>query len=83
MRALRYPRWEDFNYERLDKTNNRLYWLGDGMSYTEKTLTGDSAFYISATKLRCISLTLILFAGTWYINPNYVDAPPVPASETQ
>jgi hypothetical protein len=44
MRALRHPRWEDFNYERLDKTGNRLYWLGDGMSYHEKTFTGDSTF---------------------------------------
>ncbi|KAI0690622.1 FAD/NAD-P-binding domain-containing protein [Cytidiella melzeri] len=61
MRALRYPRWEDFDYERLDKINNRLFWLGDGMSYTEKTFTGDRS---------------------WYINPSYVDAPPVPGSDS-
>ena len=41
VRALTVPRWEDFNYERLDKTKNRLFWLGDGMTYSEKTLTGD------------------------------------------
>ncbi|KAI0346537.1 flavin-binding monooxygenase [Trametopsis cervina] len=58
MRALRHPRWEDFNYGRIDQTENCLYWLGDGMSYAEKTLTGDRA---------------------WYINPDYVDAPPVPS----
>ncbi|KAI0087271.1 flavin-binding monooxygenase [Irpex rosettiformis] len=46
MRALRYPRWEDFNYERLDKTKNRLFWLGDGMTYSEKTFTGDRTWYI-------------------------------------
>ncbi|KAI0346538.1 FAD/NAD(P)-binding domain-containing protein [Trametopsis cervina] len=58
MRALRHPRWEDFNYGRFDKTENRLFWLGDGMSYAEKTLTGDRA---------------------WYINPDYVDSPPIPS----
>ncbi|KAI0088290.1 FAD/NAD-P-binding domain-containing protein [Irpex rosettiformis] len=47
MRALRYPRWEDFNYERVDKTDNRLFWLGDGMTYSEKTLTGDRTWYIN------------------------------------
>lgn len=41
IRALRHPRWEDFNYERMDRSSNRLFWLGDGMSYNEKTMTGD------------------------------------------
>ena len=42
MKALIYPRWEDYNYERADPVKNRLYWLGDGQTYNEKTLTGDS-----------------------------------------
>ncbi|KAJ3553811.1 hypothetical protein NM688_g3421 [Phlebia brevispora] len=46
MRSLRYPRWEDYNYERADTTKNRLYWLGDGMTNNEKTLTGDRAWFI-------------------------------------
>ena len=41
MRALRYPRWEDFNYESLDETKNRLYWLGNGMTDAENMLVGD------------------------------------------
>ena len=40
-RTLAHPRWEDYDYTPLDKTSNRLYWLGDGMSYNEKTMTGD------------------------------------------
>ena len=39
-----HPRWEDYNYERADAVHNRLYWLGDGQTYNEKTLTGDSEF---------------------------------------
>ncbi|KAI0653122.1 FAD/NAD-P-binding domain-containing protein [Cubamyces menziesii] len=46
IRALMHPRWEDFSYERADPVKNRLNWLGDGQTYNEKTLTGDS-------KLRC------------------------------
>jgi hypothetical protein len=41
LRALRYPRWEDYDYERLDSTSNRLQWLGDGQTVNEKTMTGD------------------------------------------
>ncbi|KAI0328942.1 FAD/NAD-P-binding domain-containing protein [Cubamyces sp. BRFM 1775] len=46
MKALIYPRWEDYNYERADPVQNRLYWLGDGQTYNEKTLTGDRAWYL-------------------------------------
>ncbi|CDO72702.1 hypothetical protein BN946_scf184985.g122 [Trametes cinnabarina] len=45
-RALSYPRWEDYNYERADPIQNRLYWLGDGQTYAEKTLTGERAWYL-------------------------------------
>ncbi|ETW86440.1 hypothetical protein HETIRDRAFT_58532 [Heterobasidion irregulare TC 32-1] len=43
VRALASPRWEDFNYESLpgDRTRNRFYWLGDGYTHNEKTMTGD------------------------------------------
>ena len=41
LRALRHPRWEDYDYERKDDENNLLYWLGDGQTWNEKTLTGD------------------------------------------
>ena len=41
-----HPRWEDYNYEHLadDGTANRFYWLGDGLTYAEKTMTGDRKF---------------------------------------
>ncbi len=44
LKALKYPRWEDFNYEHNDgeSSHNSLYWLGNGMTNNEKTLTGDS-----------------------------------------
>ena len=47
VKTIEYPRWEDFNYERRDAINNRMYWLGDGQTWNEKTLTGDSAYQLS------------------------------------
>jgi len=42
-RALAHPRWEDYNYERLDgPVKNRLYWLGDGQTMDDKDPNGDS-----------------------------------------
>ncbi|KAL7277473.1 hypothetical protein ACG7TL_008394 [Trametes sanguinea] len=46
LKALSHPRWEDYNYELADPVKNRLYWLGDGQTYAEKTLTGDRAWYL-------------------------------------
>lgn len=50
VRALQYPRWEDYEYSRMDDVPNRLYWLGDGQTYNEKTLTGDSKLSAYATE---------------------------------
>ncbi|CAL1693778.1 unnamed protein product [Somion occarium] len=47
LRALRYPRWEDFNYGQVDKVKNRLYWLGDGSTLNEKSMSGDRAWYLN------------------------------------
>ncbi|KAI0737196.1 flavin-binding monooxygenase [Daedaleopsis nitida] len=46
MRTLRYPRWEDYTYEREDD-QHPLYWLGDGQTWNEKSLTGDRAWYLA------------------------------------
>ncbi|KAI8971008.1 FAD/NAD-P-binding domain-containing protein [Trametes punicea] len=46
LRTLANPRWEDSNYERLDPVENRFYWLGDGQTNAEKTLTGDRVWYL-------------------------------------
>ncbi|KAI1787759.1 FAD/NAD(P)-binding domain-containing protein [Ganoderma leucocontextum] len=46
LRALRNPRWEDYNYEQADDIPNRMYWLGDGQTWNEKTMTGDRAWYL-------------------------------------
>ncbi|KAJ7135911.1 hypothetical protein C8R44DRAFT_869612 [Mycena epipterygia] len=43
-RALNIPRWEDYEYERVDKTHNRLGWLGFGQTENERTMTGDLAW---------------------------------------
>ena len=48
LKALSYPRWEDYTYEPADPVENRLYWLGDGQTHAEKTLTGDSTFSVLA-----------------------------------
>ncbi|EPQ56351.1 FAD/NAD P-binding domain-containing protein [Gloeophyllum trabeum ATCC 11539] len=47
LRAFAHPRWEDFDYQPLDPVKNRFYWLGDGQTYNEKTLTGDRAWYLN------------------------------------
>ncbi|ROV88392.1 hypothetical protein VMCG_10527 [Cytospora schulzeri] len=39
------PRWEDFNYESVDPTGNRLRWLGNGWSVTQTA--GDLSWYIN------------------------------------
>ncbi|KAI0925458.1 hypothetical protein AcV7_005708 [Taiwanofungus camphoratus] len=51
LRALKHPRWEDFKYELEDGVNNRMYWLGDGQTYNEKTMTGDRAWYLNDDEL--------------------------------
>ena len=49
VRTLSNPRWEDFAYEPLDghHTQNWFYWLGDGYTYNEKMMTGDSMFLVT------------------------------------
>ncbi|KZT07862.1 FAD/NAD-binding domain-containing protein [Laetiporus sulphureus 93-53] len=47
VRALEHPRWEDYKYEYTDGVRNRMYWLGDGQTYNEKTMTGDRAWYLN------------------------------------
>ncbi|KAK7052585.1 FAD/NAD-P-binding domain-containing protein [Favolaschia claudopus] len=48
IRALAEPRWEDYEYERIDKTSNRLHWLGSGETVNERTGTGDLAWYLNS-----------------------------------
>lgn len=44
VRALTYPRWEDYNFEPLDGIKNRFYWLGDGSTVADQDENGDSEF---------------------------------------
>ncbi|KAI0761051.1 FAD/NAD-P-binding domain-containing protein [Trametes elegans] len=47
LKTYMHPRWEDYNYELSDPgVSNRFYWLGDGQTYSEKTLSGDRAWYL-------------------------------------
>lgn len=39
------PRWEDFDYESLDPTSNKLRWLGNGWSITQSQ--GDPSWYLN------------------------------------
>ncbi|PSR70625.1 hypothetical protein PHLCEN_2v13485 [Hermanssonia centrifuga] len=77
LRVLQCPRWEDFDYERIDddKTKNRFYYLGDGMTFPEKTGTGSRALvsWIRHT----LSLTgNIIFSGAWYLDDDHINIPP-------
>ncbi|KAH8099903.1 FAD/NAD-binding domain-containing protein, partial [Cristinia sonorae] len=51
IRALQYPRWEDFNYERVSKVKNRFQWLGDGSTHVEKYFDGEGAFYLTKPEI--------------------------------
>lgn len=74
MKALAYPRWEDYNYEPLDSgVTNRFYWLGDGSTYNEKHMTGDRKFTPRNNLLGSLDHIMI---GAWYLNPDEIDYPP-------
>ncbi|PPQ79898.1 hypothetical protein CVT25_002954 [Psilocybe cyanescens] len=45
-RTLAHPRWEDFNYEYLDSSQNRLHWLGDGNTVADKDPEADKGWYL-------------------------------------
>lgn len=51
VRALEHPRWEDFNYERVNNERNRFRWLGDGSTYVEKYFEGEGAFYLTRAEI--------------------------------
>ena len=53
VRALEYPRWEDFKTEPLDssKTQNRFFWLGDGSTRNEKDMTGNREWLLCDMKV--------------------------------
>ena len=67
---------------RLDKTPNRLFWLGDGQTVNESNMTGDREcpfHYLRLVVPRNEMIDELLFYHTvaWYLND--VDVPPIPA----
>ena len=75
MRALQYPRWEDYDYESADPDENSMYWLGDGQTWNEKSLTGDSTS-ASWLFMRCTEGLTKCVLGAWYLREDYIDRPP-------
>jgi len=71
-KALEYPRWEDFNYEQLDKVQSRFYWLGDGNAVADRDPKADSEL----STIERISFSFNLFPGAWYLKPENIDYPP-------
>ena len=71
MRSLRYPRWEDFNYDLPDGIKNRMHWLGDGQTYNEKTMTGDRKLSTPS-----VNEPHSCYLGAWYLNDDELDIPP-------
>ncbi|KAJ7175158.1 FAD/NAD-P-binding domain-containing protein [Mycena crocata] len=74
IRTLANPRWEDYDYESIDKTRNRLHWLGAGQTENERTGTGDREANYSFSR----NTTLIPFDATvaWYLDE--ADVPTIP-----
>jgi hypothetical protein len=47
LHALDEPRWEDYDFEPLDKgVKNRFYYLGNGWTEPERDPEGDRAPYL-------------------------------------
>ena len=74
VRTLSHPRWEDFDYTELieDETLTRFHWLGNGLTYAEKTMQGDRKF--SNIGVLSSNMSLNILSGAWYLNE--VDYPP-------
>ena len=73
MKALQSPRWEDYEYEQIDAEDNVLYWLGDGQTWNEKSLTGDRT---STYVLIYFPRPDISISGAWYLSEEFIDRPP-------
>lgn len=77
LKSLAHPRWEDYNYEAVDPVQNRFYWLGDGQTHNEKTLTGDSTSHLIFTAHNELgSDDLVRVIGAWYLREPFLDIPP-------
>lgn len=77
LKSLAHPRWEDYNYEAADPFQNRFYWLGDGQTHNEKTLTGDSTSHLIFTAYDELgSDELVRVIGAWYLREPFLDIPP-------
>ena len=44
-KALMEPRWEDFEYQKLNEEQDLLEWLGDGWTIADRT-KGDCSYYL-------------------------------------
>ena len=79
VRALEYPRWEDFKTEPLDAngTRNRFFWLGDGSTRNEKDMVGNREFWSFVSCMNFVRGGVADFElGAWYLNDEEVDIPP-------
>lgn len=77
-RVLSNQRWEDFTYAPLteDRTTNRFYWLGDGLTLAEKTEDGDRAWYLNNVDVPPGEVFLMCrYRGTWLIGSQFQSRP--------
>lgn len=51
VKTLTHPRWEDYNYEMLDESQNRFYWLGDGNTLADKDASLGRAWYLQESEI--------------------------------
>ncbi|ETS80720.1 hypothetical protein PFICI_08249 [Pestalotiopsis fici W106-1] len=61
LEALRSPRWEDFEWESLRNSGNKMRWLGNGYSITHTKSSSDDGQYGGDP--------------AWYIDPMFQDKP--------
>lgn len=70
VRTLSNPRWEDWEYTPLDGDEvtggNPMYWLGNGMSANEKSMTGDRAWYLDGVDIPPGTLSSIFLRCNQY-----------------
>lgn len=68
-RTLRHPRWEDFNYERVDNSSNRFFWFGNGMTDGENSTDKDRTLIaVNAEKRVPLTQPMTQGLGIWILN---------------
>lgn len=71
------------NGEGKEGSKNRLYWLGNGMTWCEENMQGDRKcllYFLLLLLLLLVGILKWVFGslGAWYLSDSFADVPPAP-----